>query len=78
MTRHRRHSISCSTLLASLNMIWAVIKMFEHICGNCKFYENVQGKRQGYCRNPKSYYYDLKRQRSNKGADRCFKKEKKK
>ncbi len=46
--------------------------MFEQICGNCEFYEKVQGKRHGYCRNPKSYYYGLKRERANKGADRCF------
>lgn len=43
-------------------------------CRNCKYYEHIPNRRAGYCRNPKSYYYELKRQGGDRAADYCFKK----
>ena len=42
------------------------------VCGQCKYYKKVQGRRQGYCTSSKSYYYELKVGRSQRAADRCF------
>lgn len=41
-------------------------------CRDCKYYERIPKRRAGYCRNPKSYHYALKRQGSDKAADYCF------
>lgn len=46
--------------------------MIEQKCRHCKHYEQVMGKRHGYCRNPQAYHYGYKRQGADKAANRCF------
>ena len=50
------------------------VQMFEQVCRNCKYYEEIKGKRQGYCRNQFSYNSGLKRFGGAKAANRCFEK----
>lgn len=41
-------------------------------CRECKHYAHIENTRRGYCRNEKSYYYNMLRHGGSRAAVRCF------